>query len=248
MKGWFVQSCTGPVVASWLAVPSWTGRSSEERPDGLCPCQHTLLVAVNSRNLGEAELVRSCCCCRSLCQPPLPPWGWAGDTPRVGPGCLGHLAYGSIPGWSRGVWNCSCGTGGDVRSVAQPQPRAMRCAQGLVALQVSHLWSQCLVLARRSWGPGMRRVQEKPKLEKHPNPLKIQTIPESLEQPGENLNFVEKPSSICYREKLEYCGICDVAINEGLPQVISFAFPKEIKIFSCLGGLLRGTFAHSDVL
>lgn len=129
MKGWFVQSSTGPVVASWLAVPSWTGRSSEERPDGLCPCQHTLLLAVNSRNLGEAELVRSCCCCRSLCQPPLPPWGWAGDTPRVaqgGPGCLGHLAYGSIPGWSRGVWNCSVVRGG--MSGLLPSPSPVPCA------------------------------------------------------------------------------------------------------------------------
>lgn len=80
----------------------------------------------------------------------------------------------------------------------------------------------------------MRRVQEKPKLEKNLNPLKIQTIPESLEQQGENLNFLEKPSSIRYGEKLEYCGICVVAINEGLPLVISFSFPKEIKIFSCL--------------
>lgn len=243
MKGWFVQSSTGPVVASWLAVPSWTGRSSEERPAGLCPCQHTLLLAVNSRNLGRSRAGQELL----LLQESLPT-----TPPSLGLG-RGHATGGTGGSWMPGspcLWLHSwvvpwglelfCGTGGDVRSVAQPQPRAMRCAQGLVALQVSHLWSQCLVLARRSWGPGMWRVQEKPKLEKHPNPLKIQTIPESLEQPGENLNFVEKPSSICYREKLEYCGICDVAINEGLPQVISFAFPKEIKIFSCLGRSFEG--------
>lgn len=89
----------------------------------------------------------------------------------------------------------------------------------------------------RSWAPGMKESAGKPKLGKNPNPPKSKQTLNLPEQQGENLNFLGKPSTICQGEKLEYCGIY-VALNEGLTLVISFAFPKEIKIFSCLRGPL----------
>lgn len=105
--------------------------------------------------------------CRSLCHPPFPPRGWAGDTPGVaqgGPGCLGHLLYGSIPGRCRRVWKRSRGTGDPALCQAVPA-----LCPGPMAPQVSHLWSWCPELACTGAGDlGRGRMQEKSKLWKKP--------------------------------------------------------------------------------
>lgn len=189
-----MQSSTGPVVASWLALPPWKGRSSEERPDRLSQCQHTLLVAVNSRNLGKAALVRSCCCVPESLPPTLPSSGLGRGHARGGTG--GSWMLGSPSLWlhpramPRGLeafpWN---GRPSPVPGSAGAVPRA----DGSPSVP---LWSWCPELACTGAGDlGRRRMQEKSKLWKKPStPPKIQTNPELLEQQGENLNFLEEPS------------------------------------------------------
>lgn len=46
------------MVASWLALSPWKGRSSEERPDGLSQCQHTLLVAVKQQEPWKSRVAQ----------------------------------------------------------------------------------------------------------------------------------------------------------------------------------------------
>lgn len=195
MKGWFVQSSTGPVVASWLALPPWKGRSSEERPDRLSQCQHTLLVAVNSRNLGKAALVGSCCCVPESLPPALPSSGLGRGHARGGTG--GSWMLGSPSLWlhpramPRGLeafpWN---GRPSPVPGSAGAVPRADGSPSVPPVVMVPGAGMH------RSWGPGMRENAGKIQtVEKTPNPQKIQTNPQLLEQQGENLNFLE-PSSI----------------------------------------------------
>lgn len=160
------------MLASWLALPPWKGRSSEESPDGLSQCQPTLLVAVNSRDLGKAGLVGAAAAGRTLPGTP-PSSGWAGDTPGVAQDAWGTFPTAPCPGGPVGF--------GSVPMVQE----------GLVALQVSHLWSQEL----GTWDGECRK---NPNCGKNPQlPPKIQTSPELLEQQGENLNFLGKPSSVC---------------------------------------------------
>lgn len=111
------------MLASWLALPPWKRRSSEESPDGLSQCQPTLLVAVNSRDLGKAGLVGAAAAGRTLPGTP-PSSGWAGDTPGVAQDAWGTFPTAPCPGGPVGF--------GSVPMVQE----------GLVALQVSHLWSQ----------------------------------------------------------------------------------------------------------
>lgn len=148
-----MQRSTGPAVASWLALPPWKGRSSEERPDRLSQCQHTLLVAVNSRNLGKAVLVRSCCCMLESLPPTLPSSGLGRGHARGGTG--GSWRLGSPSLWlhpravPRGLeafpWY---GRGCQMWCPAPaPCPAVPALCPGLGSLQVSHLWSRCPELA-----------------------------------------------------------------------------------------------------
>lgn len=122
-------------MASWLAQPPWKERSSEERPDGLPQCQHTLLVAVNSRGLGKAMLVGAAAAGRTL--PSTPPClGLGRGHSRGGTGGTFPMAPCPVVPWGLEVPVVQEGM-----SAVVPNP-VPGCAQGLVALQVSHLWSQ----------------------------------------------------------------------------------------------------------
>lgn len=228
-KAGLCRGAQGPVVASWLALPPFKGRSSEERPGRLSRSRHRLLVAVNSRSLGKAAGV-------SAKHPSLPGagqgtrQGWDGGSWMPGSLCLwlhpraGLWGLGALPWYGRGCQTQPCARQGRWLSKC---PTCGHGAQSWHALELG------------TWDAG--ECRKNPNSGKKPQPpQKIQTNPESLEQQGENLNFVEEPSSLSLREKLEFCGICDVAINEELALMISFAFHKKIKYFLAWGGLLGG--------
>lgn len=96
-----------------------------------------------------------------------------------------------------------------------------------------------------NWGPGMKKSAGKTQIVEKKSPT-----PKKSKQSLSHLSTREKKTRLSWKgEKLEYCETCDVAINEELTLIISFAFPEEIKIFSSIGrSSERGTFAHSDVL
>lgn len=221
------------MLASWLALPPWEGRSSEERPDRLSQCQHTLLVAVNSRSLGKAVLVRSCCCSPS---PGLGRGhaGWHRRSWMPGSPCLWlqprcSMEFGSVPVVQEGMPGVPRAS--PVPGSASAVPRGWWLSKSPTCGHGDQCW-QAQELG--TWDEG--ECRKNPNWEKTPTLQKIQTNPESPGAAGRKPQLSWKIFHF-QGEKLEYCGIC-VVINEGLTLVISFAFPKEIKIFSCLRGPL----------
>lgn len=166
------------MVASWLALPPWKGRSSEERPDGLSQCQHRLLVAVNSRNLGKAELLRSCCCVQESLQTTLHPWAGQGTRQGWHRGLLG--AWGSLPmapslGGPEGFGSIPVAQEG--MSGVVPRPSPVPC--GARAVPMSWWLSKCPTCGHgaQCWhahelGTWDEECRKNPNCGKNPQPLK----------------------------------------------------------------------------
>lgn len=96
----------------------------------------------------------------------------------------GAAGFGSIPVVREGMSNVVPGPS-PVPGSASAVPRAG------VSPSVPPVVTVPRAGMHRSWEPGMKENARKT-----PNPQKIQTNPESLEQQGEDLNFLEEPSSI----------------------------------------------------
>lgn len=145
------------MLASWLALPPWEGRSSEERPDRLSQCQHTLLVAVNSRSLGKAVLVRSCCCC----SPSLPGAGqgtWV--TLPMAPSRVVPWGLEEFPWYRRGCQVCP--------EPAPCQAMSVLCPGALQESHCGHGDQRWQVQELGTWDEG--ECRKNPSWEKTPTP------------------------------------------------------------------------------